>query len=222
VSVKIAPSMMCADFIALGAQLDLMREEGVDCLHVDIMDGHYVPNYTLGPDFCRALAAHCPLPLDVHLMIENLDAHAPLFARLPNCVVTIHPEACWHPLRTIDLIVSCGAKAGIAVDPAVPLAAVQELLPHVSRVCIMGVNPGYAGQPLIPETLEKMAALSALVRSRGLPLDIEVDGNVSWDNIPRMIAAGADVLVAGSSSLFDGAADLRSNIRRMKALIGRR
>lgn len=219
--IGIAPSMMCADFIHLGKELDLMREEGADCLHVDIMDGHYVPNYTLGPDFCRKLAEYSPLPLDIHLMIENIDAHAPLFARLPGARVSFHPETAWHPLRTIDLIKSCGAQAGIAVDPALPLAAVQDMLPHVSLVCIMTVNPGYAGQALIPEALDKLRALADLVRDRGLDIQVEVDGNVSWDNIPRMVNAGADLLVAGTSSLFDGKGDLRANLRRMRAAIGR-
>lgn len=218
--IRIAPSLMCADFIHLGAELDLMREEGADCLHVDIMDGHYVPNYSLGPDFCRSLAEYSPLPLDIHLMIENIDAHAPLFAKIPHARVSFHPEATWHPLRTIDLIKSFGAQVGIAVDPALPLAAVQEILPHVSLVCIMTVNPGYAGQALIPETLDKIRALADVVHTRGLDIQIEVDGNVSWANIPRMVEAGADLLVGGTSSLFDGKGDLRTNLRRMRAAIG--
>jgi ribulose-phosphate 3-epimerase len=220
--VRIAPSMMCADFINLGRDLDAMKAGGADYLHIDIMDGHYVPNYTLGPDYCRALAAYSPLPLDIHLMIENLDAHAPLFAKIPNAVVSIHPEAAWHPLRTLELIRSCGARAGIALDPAMPLSAVEEMLPHVSLVCIMTVNPGYAGQKLVPTTLAKVSALRDLVAARALDIEIEVDGNVSWENIPKMINAGAHVLVAGSSSLFDGKADLTANLRRMRAMIGRK
>jgi ribulose-phosphate 3-epimerase len=213
--------MMCADFIRLGVDLDVMRAEGVDYLHVDVMDGHYVPNYTLGPDYCRALASHSPIPLDIHLMIENLDAHAPLFAKFPGAVVSIHPEATRHPIRTLDVIKSCGARAGIAVDPAMPLSAVEELLPHVSLVCIMTVNPGYAGQKLVPNTLAKIRGLADMIASRGLDIEIEVDGNVSWENIPRMIEAGGRTLVAGSSSLFDGKASLRDNLRRMRALVSR-
>jgi ribulose-phosphate 3-epimerase len=217
--VSIAPSMMCADFINLGRDLEVMAAGGADFLHVDVMDGHYVPNYTLGPDFCRSLAGSSPLPLDIHLMIENVDAHVPLFAKIPNAIVSFHPEVAWHPLRTIDHIRSCGARAGIAVEPALPLAAVEEMLPHVSLVCVMTVNPGYAGQALIPEALEKVRTLARQVRERGLDILVEVDGNVSWENIPKMVDAGAEVLVAGTSSLFDRKAGLADNLRRMRQVI---
>ncbi len=219
--VKIAPSMMCADFLHLGRELDLLREEAIDYLHVDIMDGHYVPNFTLGPDFCRALAGYSPIPLDIHLMIEGVDAHVPSFASIPNAVVSFHPEVCHHPLRTLDLIKSCGARAGIAIDPAMPLEAVSEMLARVDFVCVMTVNPGYAGQKLVPNTIAKIRELSQLIARQGLKVELEVDGNVSWENIPRMVEAGAQVLVAGSSSLYAKGTDLRENVRKMRRLIGR-
>jgi ribulose-phosphate 3-epimerase len=220
--VKIAPSLMCADFIHLGTELDLMRSLGIEYLHVDIMDGHYVPNLTLGPDFCRALAAYSPVPLDIHLMIENLDAYVPLFAGFSGAVVSFHPEVDYHPLRTIDLIRSHGARAGIAIEPALPLSAVREILPHVSLACVMTVSPGYAGQKLIPNALAKVRELSRLIEEKGWDIEVEVDGNVSWENVPVMLDAGATVLVAGSSSLYERGSDLSTTIPRMRQLTERR
>jgi ribulose-phosphate 3-epimerase len=217
--ISIAPSMMCADFINLGRDLEVLRAEGTELLHMDIMDGHYVSNFTLGPDFCRSVARFSPIPLDIHLMIEDVDDHVPLFAGIPNAIVTFHPETVWHPFRTIELIRSFGARPGIAIDPSLPLDAVKEMLPRVSQVCVMTVNPGYAGQKLIPEAMEKVQVLARHVREKGLDITVEVDGNVSWENIPRMVAAGAELLVAGTSSLFDGKAGLRENLRRMREVI---
>lgn len=213
--------MMCADFLHLAGDIESLEAGGADYLHVDVMDGRYVPNFTLGPDYCKALAKGSRLPLDIHLMVENPELHVASFAGFPGCIVSIHPEATRHPLRTLDLIRSLGARSGIAIDPAMPISSVVEMLPSVSFACVMTVNPGYPGQKLVPSTLAKVRELSDLVKERGLDVEIEVDGNVSWENIPRMVKAGAQVLVAGSSSLFDGAAGLVDNLRRMKSLISR-
>ena len=217
--IKIAPSMMCADFLHLEDQLELFKKMKIDYLHVDIMDGHYVPNFTLGPDFCRALDRGSPIPLDIHLMIEDVDSYLPAFAGFEGAVVSFHPEVSYHPVRTVQLIKSYGARAGIALDPSKGLEHIKYLLPDVSLVCVMTVNPGYAGQNLIPQTLPKIKELADYISGQGLQVEIEVDGNVSWKNIPVMIKAGADVLVAGSSSIFKAGEDLEKNIVRIRNLI---
>ena len=217
--VKISPSLMCADFLELKKDLDILQENGVDYLHIDVMDGHYVPNFTLGIDFCKAVASYSNIPLDIHLMIENVDLFIPYFSFSTDSIIAIHPEASYHPLRSIQLIKEKGLKAGIAIDPVMSLEQVKYMLPDVDMVCIMAVNPGYAGQKIIPQCLEKIKDFSKYFHSTGLDIDIEVDGNVSWENIPKIIDAGANILVVGTSSLFSKERSIEDNIQKLKALI---
>jgi ribulose-phosphate 3-epimerase len=219
--IRVAPSMMCADFLDLAGQIRVMEEKRIDFLHIDIMDGHFVRNFTLGPDFCRRLVEATAIPLDIHLMVENPDDYITTFAAFGTPALYIHPLTTFHPLRTLQLIRSCGAHPGIAIDPAVPLEAILPLLAHTDFVCVMTVDPGYAGQRLIRQTIDKLRRLARIVEREYPRVGIEVDGNVSWSNIPVMIEAGARILVAGSSSLFEPGSDLSANIDRLYRLIRR-
>jgi len=183
------------------------------------MDGHYVPNLTFGINFCKAVYSYSKIPLDIHLMIENVDNYIPLFSKFKDAIVTIHPEVSYHPIRSIQLIKDCGAKAGIAIDPWLSLEQIKYLLADLNMVCIMTVNPGYSGQKIIPQTITKIKEFSDYFNSKSLEIDIEVDGNVSWENIPKIVTYGANILVVGSSSVFSKEESLDKNIKKLKSLI---
>jgi ribulose-phosphate 3-epimerase len=210
---------MCADFLNLKSELDLFKASGIDLLHIDIMDGHYVPNFTLGIDFCKSIASYSDIPLDFHLMVENVDNFLELFCSIEGSYVTIHPETSRHPVRTIQKIRQLGCKPGIAVDPAISIESLKHLIPLVDQVCIMSVNPGYAGQPLLPFCLDKIKETRAYLQKIKSEAQLEIDGNVSWENIPKMTAAGADVLVVGTSSLFSSSTSRSETLARMESLL---
>ena len=213
--VKIAPSILAADFTRLGEEIAKVEAAGADLLHVDVMDGHFVPNLTIGPPVIKAIKAVTKLPLDVHLMVEQPDALLPDFIDAGSDNLTVHVEACRHLHRTIQSIKDAGVRASVVLNPATSLHALDEILPEVHMVLLMSVNPGFGGQRFLPATLDKIRALRARIGERQLPVDIEVDGGVKADNAADICAAGADVLVAGTA-IF-GQPDYGAAIRALRA-----
>jgi ribulose-phosphate 3-epimerase len=198
----LSPSMMCADMLHLRTELDALMQEDVDLLHIDIMDGQYVPNFTMGNDIATAMHTYSGITLDYHLMIGDVDRSLDIFTQTPGSIVTFHPETSRHPVRTIQHIQDRGCRPGIAIDPAMSLEQVKHLLPLVEVACLMTVNPGYSGQKILPFCLDKLRELHTWKQAHHPELLLEVDGNVSWENIPDMVAAGANILVLGTSSVF--------------------
>ena len=197
--IKIAPSILSADFSRLGEDIQAVDRAGADYIHVDVMDGHFVPNITIGPLVVDALRKVTDKPLDVHLMIENPDLYINAFAKAGADIITVHQEAVPHLHRTVQLIKSLGKKAGISLNPATPVETLDVILDELDLVLVMSVNPGFGGQSFIPSALDKIRALRQRITERGLATEIEVDGGVKIDNIRQVVAAGADVLVAGSA-----------------------
>jgi ribulose-phosphate 3-epimerase len=197
--IKISPSILSADFARLGEEIRAIDVGGADYIHVDVMDGHFVPNITIGPLIVDAVRKVTAKPLDVHLMIENPDRYIPDFAQAGADLITVHQEAVPHLHRTIQLIKSFGKKAGVSINPATPVSTLDVILDDLDLVLLMSVNPGFGGQSFIPATLAKISALRQRIEERGLSVEIEVDGGVKADNIGRIAAAGADVFVAGSA-----------------------
>lgn len=212
--IKIAPSILSADFARLGEEIKAIEVAGADYVHVDVMDGHFVPNITIGPLVVEAIRPVTSLPLDVHLMIENPDDYIPAFAEAGADIIVVHAEAVRHLHRTLQLIKSYGKKAGVSLNPATSLAALDIILPELDLVLLMTVNPGFGGQSFINASLEKIAELRQRIDHLGMPIELEVDGGVKVDNIERIAAAGADVFVAGSAVF--GSADYQGTISQLK------
>lgn len=201
--IKLSPSILSADFSNLLEDIKAAEKAGVDLLHIDVMDGHFVPNISLGPLILNSIKGKTSLPFDVHLMIENPDKYIPKFAEAGADILTVHVEACPHLHRTIQNIKSYGVKAGVSLNPATSLYTIEEILEELDMVLIMSVNPGFGGQKFIESSLRKISKLRKMIDSRGLDIDIEVDGGVKIDNVSKIIDAGANVIVAGSA-IFNG------------------
>ena len=213
--VKIAPSILAADFTRLGEEIAKVEAAGADMLHVDVMDGQFVPNLSIGPPVIKAIKTVTNLPLDVHLMVEQPDNLLPDFIDAGSDNLSVHVEACRHLHRTVQSIRDAGVRASVVLNPATSLHALDEILPDVHMVLLMSVNPGFGGQRFLPSTLEKIRLLRAQITERRLPVAIEVDGGVKADNAAEICAAGADVLVAGTA-IF-GQPDYEAAIRSLRA-----
>jgi ribulose-phosphate 3-epimerase len=197
--VKIAPSILSADFARLGEEIVAVEKAGADYIHIDVMDGHFVPNITIGPLIVEAIRPVTKLPLDVHLMIENPDRYIENFAKAGADYITVHVEACRHLHRTIHHIKSFGIKAGVVLNPATPVEAIQHIVADIDMVLLMSVNPGFGGQKFIPEVLPKIRKVKEMGDSIGKELEIEIDGGVNPETAKLCMEAGANVLVAGSA-----------------------
>ncbi len=215
--VKIAPSVLSADFARLGEEVRAITAAGADYIHIDVMDGHFVPNLTIGPGIVKALRQHSALPFDVHLMISPVDPFVPAFAEAGADIITVHPEAGPHVHRTLQLIRSLGKKPGLSLNPGTPVEVVDAVLDDVDLVLVMTVNPGFGGQAFIPSQLEKLRALRRRIDTRRRAVELEIDGGITVDNARDIIAAGADVLVAGTAAFAGGTAAYAGNIAKLRA-----
>ncbi|MCD6390653.1 MAG: ribulose-phosphate 3-epimerase [Dehalococcoidia bacterium] len=202
--IKLAPSILSADFARLGEQIAEVAGAGADYIHIDVMDGHFVPNITIGAPVVASIRPVTSLPLDVHLMIEHPERYISDFVKAGANIITVHVEATPHLKSTVRAIKEQGAKAGVSLNPATPLSAADAFIHHVDLVLIMSVNPGFGGQSFIPETLPKIASMRQMIDSRKPGVELEVDGGINVENAPEIVEAGADVLVAGSSIFRSG------------------
>ena len=217
--ISIAPSVMCADLCNLETDIRELEKSGINLLHFDLMDAHFVPNMPIGLALIEQLRQKTDCAFDIHLMVQNNDFFVEAVANIGVQQVAVHAESAIHLDRTLSVIQGHGIKAGVALNPATPLSAIAYVIDRLDFVLIMTVNPGFAGQKLVPATLQKISDCQAFLNERSVNLPIEVDGNVSFENIPKMVAAGADILVGGSSSVFHKSGSRAENIQQIHQVI---
>ena len=215
---KIAPSILSADFSHLAEEIQKVEEAGADMIHVDVMDGHFVPNLTVGPPIVKSIRKITRLPLDVHLMITNPDDYIPEFIKAGSDYLTVHVETCPHLHRTIQSIKENGVKAGVTLNPATPLSLISQILPFVDLLLVMSVNPGFGGQSFIPQVLDKIREARRMIDEMQVPVELEVDGGLKVENIKEIAEAGADIFVAGSSVFHSK--DYKMTLEKMRDAIG--
>ncbi len=212
----IAPSILSADFAKLGEEVRAIDEAGADWIHIDVMDGHFVPNLTIGPGVVKALRPHTTKPFDVHLMISPVDPFLDAFAEAGADIITVHPEAGPHLHRTVQRVKALGKKAGVSLNPATPAKALDYVLEDIDLVLVMTVNPGFGGQKFIASQLKKIEAIANRIAKEGLEIELEVDGGIDPDTARLAVGAGATVLVAGTAAFRGGPADYAANIRALR------
>ena len=212
-NIKISPSILSADFSILGDEIKSLEQAGADLIHIDVMDGHFVPNITMGPPIIKMVRKFTKLPFDVHLMISPVEKYIKAFADAGSDIITIHPEATDNLKRAVGTIKSLGKKAGVSLNPKTPISALMDVISDIDLILIMSVNPGFAGQSFMSEVLPKVTELRKMINDKKLKIDIEIDGGINFETAPLAVKAGANILVSGTT-IFSGS--LKDNIQKLR------